>query len=192
MHRSAHAMAPRRARLQRQIPSRPSLLLCLWLVSLWPGAAAAQGEPDVSRQLAVLSRFVGTWDVVVHIKRPKDMVVTYVETSVWAPGQRLLRGDTGLKSDGTQDWSITLFDQASGGFQIWIFSSTGAWYFLPPARWDEAHSSIEWTNPPFSPVSHLTRCVFADARTRHCTTLVKDWKGSVLLEQDYTGKRREP
>lgn len=164
----------------------------LGLATLWPGRAAAQTEPDVSRQLAVLDKFVGTWDVTVRVKRPKELVVTYTERTTWGPGRRWLRGDTGAKSDGNHDWSMTGFDQASGGYPIWIFSSTGAWYHLAPGKWNDAQQSIEWKAPPMSPVSHLSRCTFVDARTRHCSTLVKDWKGAVLLEQDLTATRRGP
>ena len=164
----------------------------VWLAALNCSAAVAQTEPDLSRQLAVLDRFVGTWDVTVTITRPKKLVVTYAEIVAWAPGRRWLRGDTGIKSDGTQDWSMTGFDQPSGGYHLWIFSSTGVWYYLAPGKWDEARHSIEWKSPPFSPVSHLTHCTFTDARTRRCTSVVKDFKGSVVLEQEYTAKRREP
>jgi hypothetical protein len=170
----------------------PAAACLLALAGLMPHRAAAQTEPDVSRQLAVLERFVGTWDVAVHVKRPKDMVVTYTESVVWAHGKRWLRSDTGVKSDGTQDWSTTGFDQASGGYPTWIFSSTGAWYFLAPGQWDEAARSIEWKSPPLLPVSHRTHCTFTDARTRQCSTLVKNWAGHVLLEQDYKAVRREP
>jgi hypothetical protein len=156
------------------------------------GGVAAQAESDVSRQLAVLERFVGTWDVSVRVKRPAQAVVTYTETVVWADGKRWLRGDTGPKSDGTRDWSMTGFDEASGGYPLWIFSSTGAWYYLAPGKWDEGARSIDWRNPPLLPVSHRTHCVFVDARTRQCSSVVKDWKGSVLLEQDYKAVRREP
>lgn len=163
-----------------------------WLAALSYGTAVAQPKPDVSRQLAVLDQFVGTWDVTVTVTRPKKRVVTYSEVITWAPGRHWLRGDTGLKSDQTQEWSMTGFDKPSGGYHLWIFSSTGEWYYLAPGKWDEARRSIEWKSPPFSPVSHLTRCTFTDPRTRHCTSLVKDFKGSAVLEQEYTAKRREP
>ena len=155
-------------------------------------AAPAQTEADLSRQLAVLERFVGTWDVTVQVKQPKPLVLNYIETSAWAPGRALLRGETGIKPDKSQDWSMMVFDQASGGYPLWIFSSTGAWYYFAPGQWDEAKRSIEWKSLPLMQLSYVMRCVFPDARTRQCHTLVKDFMGRVLLEQDYTARRREP
>lgn len=173
------------------VVSRPLLKLCLAFAGSWPGAGLAQAEADLARQLAVLERFAGTWDVVVQVRRPVEKTVTYTEVAVLAPGNRLLRGDTGLKSDGQQDWTMTTFDPASGGYPMWIFSSSGAWYHLAPGQWDESQLSLVWKSPPLSPVSHVTRCSFADARTRHCQTLVKDFLGRVMLDQEYTARRRE-
>lgn len=164
----------------------------LWLALMWPAMAAPQAEADLMRQHAVLERLVGIWDVTVQVKRPKELVVTYTEVTAWAPGKRLLRSETGVKPDGSQDWSMMVYDQASGGYPLWIFSSTGAWYYFAPGQWDEAQRSIEWKSLPLMPLSYVMRCVFADARTRHCSTLVKSWTGAVLLEQDYTARRREP
>jgi hypothetical protein len=110
---------------------------------------------------------------------------------VLAPGGKLLRSNTSVKADGSQDWSMMTFDPASGGYPLWIFSSTGAAYYLAPGKWNEGTRSIAWQAPPSSPVSHVTRCTFDDERTRSCETLVKDWKGSVLLEQSYTAVRRD-
>jgi len=66
----------------------------------------------------------------------------------------------------------------------------GATFYLAPGKWDEQTHSISWEAPAASPVSHKTRCTFVDERTRSCETIVKDWKGSVLLEQGYTAVRR--
>lgn len=177
---------------RRSLPRASALYLGLAIVSLGPRVAFALTEDELARKLAVLERFVGTWDVVVQVKRPIEKTVSYTEQSLLAPGKRLLRGDTGLKSDGQQDWTMTTFDQASGGYPMWIFSSSGVWYYLAPGQWDEAKLSIEWKSPPLLPVSHVTRCSFVDARTRRCHTLVKDFVGKVMLEQEYTARRREP
>jgi hypothetical protein len=50
---------------------------------------------------------------------------------------------------------------------------------------------MTWGAPPGSPVSHVTRCSFGDERTKSCQTLVKNWTGSVMLEQSYTAVRRD-
>lgn len=159
-------------------------LVCLWLLTAPTAGEAAPAAPDL------LKRFAGDWDITVSVRRPVKTVVRYSESAVLAPGGKLLRTTTSVKPDGTQDWSMMTFDKASGGYPIWIFSSTGATFYLAPGKWDEESRSIVWRAPAPSPVSHQTRCMFTDERTRTCETLVKDWKGSVLLDQSYTAVRR--
>ena len=118
--------------------------------------------------------------------------VRYSETAVLSPGGKLLRSATSVEPDGTQDWSMMLFDPAKGGgYPLWIFSSTGAVYPLAPGKWNDQEKSMTWEAPPGSPVSHVTHCSFSDERTKSCQTLVKNWKGSVMLEQSYTAIRRD-
>ena len=157
------------------------------LVVAVTSAAPAAAAPDH----AVLKRFAGEWDVTVTVTRPKSLVVRYSETAMLAPGGKLLRSSTSVKPDGTQDWSMMTFDTVSGGYPLWIFSSTGATYYLAPGKWNEGTRTIAWEAPPGSPVSHVTRCSFSDERTKSCQTLVKDWKGGVMLEQSYTATRRD-
>ena len=161
----------------------------MWLATAVAFAAPTLAAPD-PRQLAVLKRFAGEWDVSVSVRRPIKTVVRYTESAVLTPGGRLLRTSTSVKPDGSQDWSMMTFDPASGGYPIWIFTSSGATFYLAPGKWDEQTHSISWEAPAASPVSHKTRCTFVDERMRSCETIVKDWKGSVLLEQGYTAVRR--
>jgi hypothetical protein len=150
-------------------------------------AAPAAAAPDHE----VLKRFAGDWDVTVTMTRPVKLVVRYSESAVLAPGGKLLRSSTSVRPDGSQDWSMMLFDKASGGYPLWIFSSTGAVYPLAPGKWDDQAKSMTWEAPPGSPVSHVTHCSFSDERTKSCETLVKNWKGGVMLEQSYTATRRD-
>jgi hypothetical protein len=159
-------------------------VLGLWLLASATVVAPARAAPDV------LKRFAGEWDVTVSVRRPIKVTVRYTESAVLAPGGKLLRSSTSVKADGTQDWSMMTFDKAAGGYPLWIFSSTGAAYYLAPGKWNEDTRSIVWQAPAASPVSHQTRCAFDDERTKTCETLVKDWKGGVLLEQSYTAVRR--
>lgn len=140
--------------------------------------------------LEVLEQFVGTWRVTVRTRRPKPSVVTYTETYAWDLGGHFLRGDSGTKSDGTRDVVYATFDQASRGYPFWIFSSTGAWYYLAPGRWDHGKRTLTWENPPALQINYRSRCEFPDSTTRRCESLVKDWKGSVLLDQEATALRQ--
>jgi hypothetical protein len=172
-------------------------LLTAWAVlaaGLWAHSAGAQTPapltPEISAKLKVLDVFRGSWDVTVRTRLPRPTVVTYTETYTWALDQRFLHGDSGRKSDGTQDLVMATYDQPSGGYPFWIFSTSGAWIYLAPGVWDEAQRTMVWKNPPNVAVTYLTRCVFPDTKSRRCSTLVKDWKGSVLLDQEASAVRR--
>jgi hypothetical protein len=147
--------------------------------------------PGTADKLRVLDRFRGTWDVTLKTTHPKPSVVTYTETYDWVLDGRFLQGDTGVKSDGVRDTIIGTYDPAGDGYPFWIFSSSGAWFYLPPGSWDEPTRTFRWKNLPNMTVLFESRCVFPDARTRRWSVLVKDWKGSVLLEQEGSAVRRE-
>lgn len=146
-------------------------------------ADVASAAPDASRGQAVLERFAGDWEVQVTATRPAKTFSRYFESAVLVPGGKLLRTSTSVKPDGTQDWSMMLYDAPSGGYPLWIFSSAGAVTPLAPGRWNAEARSIVWETSAGSLVSRKTICTFTDERTRHCQTLVKDRKGGVLMEQ---------
>lgn len=154
--------------------------------------ASAQAPPaaDIALKLKVLERFRGTWDVTVRTHQPQAAVVTYTETYDWVLGGHFLRGDSGRKSDGSQDIVFATYDAATDGYPFWIFTSSGAWFYLAPGSWDAASRSFVWKNPPQLSTSYLSRCEFPDERTRRCHSLVKDWKGTVLLDQEASAVRR--
>ena len=168
-----------------------TLLLCLAAKITFAQAPGPLPKPPAEK-LAVLDRFAGTWDVTITTRRPKPAVVTYMFTYAWVLDHRYLQGDTGIKSDGTQDLVIFTYEQASNGYPLWIFYSSGAWIYLPPGVWDESSRTMTWKSAPTLTVSYLNRCSFQDAKTQRCTVLVKDWRGTVLLEQDSVALRRAP
>ena len=167
---------------------QPSKTLLAMSLALATGLAHA--APEAPRGPAVLERFVGDWEVQVEVVRPAKVFTRYFESAVLAPGGKLLRSSSSVKADRTQDWSMVAFDEASGGYSLSLFSSTGAASHLGPARWDEATRSIAWKTAAGSPVSRQMRCVFSDERTRRCETLVRDRKGVVILQQSETAIRR--
>lgn len=176
-------------------PHRRSILLGAIVVGVGlafaaPKAAAQAPSPEIAARLAVLDVFLGSWDVTVNIRQPAPAVVTYTETYEWALGGHFLRGDSGPKSDGTRDLVIATYVPGVDGYPFWIFSSSGAWFYLEPGQWDARTRTLEWRHAANSPVSYIVRCRFPDTHTRHCVSLVKDWKGKLLLDQEASARRR--
>ncbi|MBT0963578.1 DUF1579 family protein [Denitromonas iodatirespirans] len=161
-----------------------------WVGALLAAAGTVSAAGPPAPELAVLDQFVGTWAVTVKVRAPQALVVTYTENYRWDLDGHFLHGDSGVKSDGTRDIVIATYDAPGQGYPFWIFSSTGAWYYLAPGSWDARRRTLSWENPPSLPISYRSHCTFPDRNTRHCQTVVKDWKGSVLLDQDATAVRR--
>jgi hypothetical protein len=160
-----------------------------------PGTdASAAGAPPLPaalrRHLDVLDHFIGTWRVSLRTIAPQPTIVTYTESYAWTLGRRFVRAEVDNRSDGISTLAIGSFDTASGGYPFWIFMSNGAWFYLEPGQWDARERSMTWTASAASPVAHRSRCVFPEPDLRLCHTLVKDWKGSVLLEQESRAERQ--
>ena len=62
---------------------------------------------------------------------------------------------------------------------------------LAPAIWNARKQTMEWKNPAGWDITYRGRCNFPDENTRHCTMIQKDWKGTVLLEQEWSAVRRD-
>jgi len=137
-----------------------------------------------------LEKFLGRWDVRVKTRQPPKPDLTYIETYEWVLRRQFLRATTERKSDGTEDIIIAGYDPQTKGYPFWVFSSTGAYVYLAPGIWDARNRVIEWKNPPQWDISYRGRCIFPDENTRHCTLIMKDWKGKVLLEQESSAVRR--
>jgi hypothetical protein len=171
-----------------------SLLVCLAAQFSPPAASAQQrgAAPAAGAKANVLELLQGTWNVTLTTTKPKPSVVTYTESYEWVLGHQFLRGNSGTKSDGSQDLVMATYDRPSGGYAFWIFSSSSSWIYLPPGFWDEATRTIEWKSSLNPRISYVSRSVFPDDKTRRWTAVVKDWKGTVLLEQTGTAVRRDP
>lgn len=147
--------------------------------------------PSAHADESVLARFIGRWDVRVKTLQPPKPDVTYIETYEWVLRRKFIRATTERKSDGTEDVVFAGYDPQTKGYPFWIFSSTGTYLYLPPATWDARNRVMAWQNPPQMDISYRGRCAFPDENTRHCTLLMKDWKGKVLLEQETSAIRRK-
>jgi hypothetical protein len=141
-------------------------------------------------QLKVLDRLLGTWDVRVTVRAPFPGTVTYAETYAWVLDRQFLRGETTVKSDGTQDFSMTTFDAAAGSYHVWVFTTSTGAYELPLGTWDAQTQSMDWTSGPNTQLSFTSRWTFPDVNTRRWTARLKDWKGQVIIDLDGTCIRR--
>jgi hypothetical protein len=164
--------------------------LLLRTLPAWPQSAVPTPGPEIDAALGVLDRLRGSWQVTVKSRQPKAADVTYVQTNEWVLGHRFIRGDTGRKSDQTQDISMLTYDAAAGGYPLWIFSSSGVVLFLAPGKWDEARRTMRWTNPPFVALSYRLDCDYSDPTRHRCTSVVKNMVGKVVLDQETVAVRR--
>lgn len=138
-----------------------------------------------------LRLFAGDWDVKVTTTRPEPAVVTYKESYQLVLGGHFLQGATSDKSNGGEDLIIGAWDKNGRGYSFWIFSSTGDFLYLPPGEWNERKRRFRWKSPPNSEVYYTTVVEFPDDQTRRWTVTIKDWKGSVMLEQRGEAVRRD-
>lgn len=164
----------------------------LWhkLIVLVLAAATCFAVPLAKADEGGLENFVGDWDVHVRTLRPKPSEVRYTETYEWVLDGKFLRGQTGRKPDGTRDIIFATYDEQSQGYPFWIFSSSGSYSYLAPGTWDARALIMEWRNPAEFDIVYRSRCHFPDRNNRHCTLLVKDWKGTVLSELEWSAVRR--
>lgn len=137
-----------------------------------------------------LELLVGHWDVQVVTINPSRSEVTYTETYEWVLDKQFLRGQTDQKSDGTAEIVFATYDSEVDGYPFWVFSSSGTYTYLAPASWNSRTRTMEWKNPPNSDISYHTVLVFPGDGLREWTLIVKDWKGSVLLQQQGKAVRR--
>lgn len=152
--------------------------------------AMASLSSQIQAEENALDLLVGSWDVEVTNLKPKKSKLTYSETYQWTLNGQFLLGETSKKSDGNKDVVYATYDAQVKGYHFWVFSSTGSFVYLPPASWDSRTRTMEWKNLPNSDISYLTRVVFPDEKTRRWSLVVKDWKGSVLQQQEGRAVRR--
>jgi hypothetical protein len=165
------------------------LAFCLPVVKADPAGSLPRPPADMQR---VLELFTGAWEVRTRTSVPKPADVRSTESWSWVLDQRFVRGDTGVKSDGSQEIVFMTYDPASRGFPFWIYSSSGLWIYLEPGKWNESTRTLEWKSGLVSKVIYASRCSFPDARSRHCVTTAKDLFGRVVLAQESVALRRAP
>ena len=160
-----------------------------WLRSLLVTVCALLAT-SVGADQDPLDLLVGRWDVRVETTRPRSSVLTYSEVYEWVLDRHFLMGRTLQKSDGTEDIVYGTYDARADGYPFWIFSSTGTYTYLAPGKWDARKRRWTWTNPANTDIYYNTQVDFPDDDTRRWSVLVKDWKGTVILEQEGVATRR--
>ena len=147
--------------------------------------------PVVHADPGGLDVFIGRWEMHVTTLQPKRSETIYMEVYEWVLDGQFIRGQTGRKSDGTEDVIYGTYDAQAKGYPFWIFSSSGSYVYLAPATWNARKRIMEWRSPAGWDITYRGRCNFPDENTRHCTMIQKDWKGKVLLEQEWSAVRRD-
>ena len=183
-------MPSRRLRNARRAAGRCGVGLVL-VSSLLGPAATAQSKralPDAAR--AVLDRFAGTWDVTLTVKKPEPAVVTYTATSVWVLDHHFLRGESGVKSDGSQELWMFTYDPAARTYPLWVYYSSGLVAYLQHGEWDGSTGTMSWKSGAVDPIQFKTRCSFEGAALLRCSTQVTGGLGVTGIDYDSVARRR--
>ncbi len=179
------------ARITR--PACPLLVILLIGSSFFGSEALADesaARPAPAPELQILDRWRGTWDVEARRRVPQPATVTYIDTYQWVLDRRFIRGNSGPRSDGTTGMSMATYDPQMRAYRFWSFESTGFAFELIPAHWNQDTRTMEWDGGLFSPVAITGRVQFIDDDTIHWSTLLRDWKGTVILDMEGTSIRR--
>ena len=180
----------------RSIACPACLRLLPLLIGLTIGWAVSHAEEGAvgpaphPPELRVLDRWRGSWDVEARRRVPQPATITYIDQYEWALGGRFIRGQAGPKSDGSASTSMATYDPQLNAYRFWSFDSSGLAFELIPAHWDEASRTMKWDGGLFSPVSITGRVQFVDDDTIRWSSLLKDWKRTVILDVEGTSTRR--
>lgn len=173
----------------------PSFLFILFLgvtVHSAEQVQLAQGAPPLGPESKIVDKWRGTWDVNAMRRHPQPAApVTYTETFEWVLDGRFLRSETSRKSDGGKTMSMVWYDVITKSYRYIIFDALGFAVELPPPTWHEATQTMEWSSGLFSPISYTGHATFSDRDTIRWKSLLKDWKGTVVLDLEGTSVRRK-
>jgi len=178
-----------------------ALLVRVWLsvlaAALWCPAMAGQDNPRKpesaqSAESMVVDKWRGTWEVKATRRQPQpEMAVNYVETYDWVLDGRYLRSETSRKSDGGKSMSMVWFDANTKNYRFVIFDANGLAVELPPPTWSENTQTMEWRGGMFSPVAYTGYATFTNPDTIRWKSLLKDWKGTVIVDLEGVSVRRK-
>ena len=145
-----------------------------------------------SAESMVVDKWRGTWEVKATRHQPQpEMEVSYVETYDWVLDGRYLRSETSRKSDGGKSMSMVWFDANTKNYRFVIFDANGLAVELPPPTWSEGTQTMEWRGGMFSPVAYMGYVTFTSPNSIRWKSLLKDWKGTVIVDLEGVSVRRE-
>jgi hypothetical protein len=151
-----------------------------------------QKEAPPGPEMGVVAKWRGTWDVKSTRRHPQPtQEVIYVETFDWILDGRYLRSETSRKNDGGKSMSIFWFDMFTKSYRWVIFDASGLAVELPPPKWNESDQTMEWKGGILAPTSYTGYATFKDPNTIQWKSLLKDWRGTVILEVEGTSTRRK-
>jgi Protein of unknown function (DUF1579) len=168
-------------------------MLCpVFLAGQTQGTTMPDSEKLQAPEYKIVERWRGTWDVEAVRRVPKPVQeVTYSETYDWILDGHYLRCETSRKSDGGKSMSIIWFDVFNKTYRWVIYDATGIAVDLPPGTWNESTQTMVWKSGLFSPVSFDGYATFQDPDTIRWKSLLKDWKGTIILDLEGTSTRRK-
>jgi len=169
------------------------LLLCLAVRAA--DSDKRQGPPSEALpgpEFKIIEKWRGTWDVKATRRQPLPaQEVSYVETFDWVLDGHYLRSETSRKSDGGKSMSMFWFDRLTKTYRFVMFDALGLAVELPPPTWNESSQTMEWKSGLFTPLSYTGYATFKDPDTIAWKSLLKDWKGTVILDLEGTSVRRK-
>ena len=157
----------------------------------------------------ILDKWRGSWKVTAIRHQPEPKTITYDENFDWVLNGRFLRGETSQKSDGTRAMSMIWYDVNTKSYRFVLFDSSepgkpkdlavgvppplwaGLAVELPPSTWDEKTQTMEWNAGLFSPVKYTGRTTFPNKDTIQWSAVLKDFKGTVIVDVEGTSIRRK-
>lgn len=156
----------------------------------------------------ILDKWRGSWKVTAIRRQPDPKTITYDEHFDWVMNGRFLRGETSQKSDGTKAMSMLWYDVSTKSYRFILFDSSepgkpeqvaaglplpawsGVAVELPPPTWDEKTQTMAWDTGLFGPVKYTGRTTFSNKDTIQWNAVLKDWKGTVVLDVEGTSIRQ--
>ena len=145
-----------------------------------------------SPNFRILDKWWGNWKVTaINHQLEPETTITYDENIDWVMNGRFLRGETSQRSDGSKAMSMIWYDVIFKTYRFLIFDSTGLAVELPPPTWDEKTQTMEWKSSLFSQFRYTGRTTFLNKDTIQWNGVLKDWKGTVIVDVEGTSIRRK-
>lgn len=187
--------------------------ICLFYLLLLVSITQSQADQIQDTALStpppnhrILDKWRGTWKVTAIYHPPDPKTLTYVDTFKWVLHGRFLQGESSEKSDGTKAMSMIWFDLFTQSYRFVIYDSTepkpaeeagevplpwgGIAVELPPPTWHEDTQTMEWDSGFFGPVKYTGRSRFVNDDMIISSGLLKDWKGTVIVDVETTSIRQ--